>query len=521
MQSTSRHVRIGPYWIFLLTLSLLLMAIGGVVTSKYGAGVASDSVKYLGVTQSILDGNGLFDHRDKPLLSWPPLYPIIIAGLSALTRLDVFPAAWYLNIFILGLNLFLSGVILYRVFSEKIVYAYMGVIFIFLSNPNLRIHSVISSDPLYLTMVFVLVLALDGYIAKRSVGSFIIILIVSALTPLLRYVGLAIGATAGLVTLIENRKAFRVLLRDGFILGLATVLPIAWWLVIHNVMTYGSLWGLETQIVDTSANLWMGLTKILHWFVPYLSFIMPVLLRPWIIFLVLIAVLAFLNRRNGEYVRAWLKELCSRPVYPVLLHALVYFTAVTVTAITADHRDLYSDRYYFILLVPVLIVLFVTFDKLILPHFRLSARQVQTGWIVLFALWSVYPLYTMNEYVRDARQEGEPSSVNLFNNRKYNEMDLIAETKQLREREPDAVVYSNYVDAVWFQTRKPVTLLPFVKENSAGGYGDWPGDKPGYIVWFEPNEYKHYISPTMIQEFADLELVYQGQGGKIYYVHSR
>jgi hypothetical protein len=502
-------------------MSLLLMAVAGIVTSKYGAGVASDSVKYLGVAQNLKDGNGLFDHRGFPLLSWPPLYSILVAGLSLLTRLDVFAVAWFLNIFILGVNLFLSGVIFYRVFPYSMLYAYLAVLFIFLSNPNLRIHAVISSDPLYLMMVFALVLALDGYIANRSVGPFIVVLILSALTPLLRYIGLTIGVTAALVILIEKRKAFRVWLRDGFVLGLVTVLPIAWWLVIHNVMTYGSLWGLETQIVDRSANLWMGLTKILHWFVPYLSFLMPVLVRPWIVFLVLIVALAFLNRRNGGHVRAWLRELCSRPVYPVLLHALVYFTAVTVTAITADHRDLYSDRYYFILLVPVLIVLFVTFDKLILPHLRLSARQVQTGLIVLFALWSVYPLYTMNEYVREARKEGEPSSVNLFNNRTYNEMDLIAETKQLREREPDAVVYSNYVDAVWFQTRKPVTLLPFVKEDSVQGYDGWPEDKPGYIVWFEPNEYKHYISPAMIEEFADLELVYQGQGGKIYYVQAR
>ena len=521
MQSTSRHVRFNPYWIFLLILSLALMGIGGVVTSKYGAGVASDSVKYLGVAQGILDGNGLFDHRGKPLLSWPPLYSMIIAGLSALTRSDVFPVAWYFNIFILGLNLFLSGVILHRVFPDRILYAYLGVLFIFLSNPNLRIHSVISSDPLYLTMVFLLVLALDGYIARRSFGSFIAVLVLSALTPLLRYVGLAIGTTAGLVILIENRKSIRALLRDGFILGLVTILPIAWWLLIHNVMTYGSLWGLETQIVDMSANLWMGLTKILHWFVPYLSFLMPVLLRPWIVLLVLLVGFVLLNHKNGGPVRSWLRALSARPVYPVLLHAIVYFTAVTVTAITADHRDLYSDRYYFILLVPLLIILFVTFDTLVLLHLRLSARQVQMGLIVLFALWSAYPLYTMNEYLREARQEGEPSSVNLFNNRKYNEMDLIAETQQLREHEPDAVVYSNYVDAVWFYTRQPVTVMPVVKEDPSEGYGDWPGNRPGYIIWFEPNEYKHYISPAMIEEFADLELVYQGKGGKIYYVQAR
>ena len=93
MQSPSAPASNRSYWIFLLTLSLLAMVIGGIVTSKYGAGVASDSTKYLSVAQNVMDGNGLFDHRGKALLSWPPLYSIIIAGLGTLTGRDVFVAA--------------------------------------------------------------------------------------------------------------------------------------------------------------------------------------------------------------------------------------------------------------------------------------------------------------------------------------------------------------------------------------------------------------------------------------------
>jgi hypothetical protein len=245
------------------------------------------------------------------------------------------------------------------------------------------------------------------------------------------------------------------------------------------------------------------------------------LLRPWIVIMILVVFLFIINRSAGVYVRAWIDALRARAVYPTLIHAVVYYTAVTLTILSADHRDLYSDRYYFILLVPILILVFITFDKLILPHLRFSPRQVSYGLTLLFALWSSYPLYSLVQYAREARTEGEPSSYNMFNTRAYNEMELIAEAKRLREREPNAVVYSNYVDALWFHTRRPTTLLPFVNEDPGGGYGDWPGDKPGYVVWFEPNEYKHYISPTLMAQFASVELVYQGTGGKIYYVQAR
>src|SRR3972149_1100202 len=87
-------------WVFLLTLAVMAMILCGVATARYGAGVSSDSTKYLSVAQNLLMGNGLYDHKGAPLLSWPPLYSIILAGLSLVTSLDVFVAGWYFNVFL-------------------------------------------------------------------------------------------------------------------------------------------------------------------------------------------------------------------------------------------------------------------------------------------------------------------------------------------------------------------------------------------------------------------------------------
>ena len=125
MHSTTAHSKT-RYWLFLSTLAGIAIVLGGIATSRYGAGVSSDSTKYLSVAQNLLAGNGLYDHRGLPLLSWPPLYSILLAGLSLLTGGDVFVAGWYFNIFLLGLNLFLSGVIFYRVFADKLFYAYLA-----------------------------------------------------------------------------------------------------------------------------------------------------------------------------------------------------------------------------------------------------------------------------------------------------------------------------------------------------------------------------------------------------------
>jgi hypothetical protein len=202
-----------------------------------------------------------------------------------------------------------------------------------------------------------------------------------------------------------------------------------------------------------------------------------------------------------------------------MIHALIYFAAVALTIITGDHLDLTSDRYYVILLVPTVIVVLVTYDRLLRPHMRLSLH-LNYGLVLVFLLWSFYPGYSMFQYLEDARIQGEPSNYNFYNNRTFHEMPIVAELQRLRAAQPDAVFYSNYVDAVWFFTRQPANVLP---RRSVGiqNYIGWPHDQPGYLIWFEPNEYIHLLSPEELSELADLRLVFKDQSGQIYYVQAR
>jgi hypothetical protein len=73
------------FWLFLFFLSAIGIILCWAATFRYGAGVAADSTKYLSVAESLLAGEGLRDHLGLPLLAWPPLYPILLAGLSLLT----------------------------------------------------------------------------------------------------------------------------------------------------------------------------------------------------------------------------------------------------------------------------------------------------------------------------------------------------------------------------------------------------------------------------------------------------
>jgi hypothetical protein len=100
-------------------------------------------------------------------------------------------------------------------------------------------------------------------------------------------------------------------------------------------------------------------------------------------------------------------------------------------------------------------------------------------------------------------------------------MPVVMAMQNIRKDQPEAIFYSNYSDAVWFYTRKPVVIPPVRDVPDTATYNGWPHNQPGFFVWFKPNEYKHYLSPEELSQIANLELVYSDESGDIYYVRAR
>src|SRR5512134_2711438 len=160
-----------PFLYYLIALSL---AGGGLVllaTSLYGAGVSADAAKNLSTAESLLTGRGFFDHSGGPLIYWPPLYPLVLAGISRLTGWDVFVSGWYLNVLLVVINVFLAGMLVYTALREKPVYAYLGALFVLVSESAVRIHANVSSDPLYITFSLAFLLFANRYLEKKSAGA--------------------------------------------------------------------------------------------------------------------------------------------------------------------------------------------------------------------------------------------------------------------------------------------------------------------------------------------------------------
>ncbi|HTP03277.1 MAG TPA: hypothetical protein VMJ64_18010 [Anaerolineales bacterium] len=569
MRSLSRHARFALY---LAALSLIGLTLILITTSKYGAGVSSDAARNLSTANSLLQGKGFVDMLGAPFVLWPPLYPLVMAGLSLLTRLNTFDTAWYLNVLLYAVNIWLAGWLLYRTFPEKPFFAAAGALILLLSRSTLRIYANVASEPLFGTFLLLFFFAAARYLKATPSGlwlpppnshtgpsrMFVLqanlgeaggggifaahrsrpsaeddgaegviwwMFILAGLAMLQRYLGVALFGVAFAAAFYKER--WRGLLK-ALLPALVCAMPIGIWAVVHNIPLSGSPFGpRDLGEMLPLENISLSLTKILWWFIPRLSFTDPFLLRPWTVLAAIVVLLIIINKRQDWL--DWLRALSNRYVWPSLAFSVVYFFLLAFTVVTADHLDLTSDRYYVVILPGVLALIFITVDKLVLSHFRTDSCIQTYALPVVLLIWLAYPVYSMQGYLREALARGEPTNYNIANSAAFHEMGVVRAAAPILAQDANAPVYSNYVNIVWFLFRHPVRTLPFEDQTLSReqriaalpkNYPNWPPER-GYIVWFTPNQYHHIAAPDELGTIANLKLLYSDKTGEIYYVEGK
>jgi len=520
MDSIRKHIDLT----FLGVVALAGVLLGFYATSKYGAGLPSDSMRYISVSENLLNGQGFIDYDQMRLIWFPPLLPLLIAGLSYLLNADVFLVGWHLNIFLWGLNLFLIGLFLRKVFRNTPVYFYIALLIIFLSPSSLFMHTSILTEPLFLTFSLLFFFVSSQYLEKRNSSALYWMILLAIGASLLRWAGMSHIVVGGLIVLL----AWRSNLKTGFLLSalfsFVSFLPVAVWIYFHNYLPTGTLWGSSSKgNVFVVENILQALRKIFYWFVPYRPISPEGKLEPVIFLVVMLLVFLILNRK--QHWQAWGREFLRPLVLVATLFASLSFVATALMTQTYDHRALGSDRYYALLLAPILVVLFLTFDHLLRPHLRISSAKIHAGLILLFLFWSALPVVRLTKYLQISLKEGE-AAYNLHNIRIYHESEIIAQAQSILAQEPQAVFYSNIPAPVWFFTRKPLTsMIPknrnWSKDDFKESMAGWPYDKPGYVIWFENDPYKVFYPPLDLYLIADIHPVYEASDGTIYYVSAR
>ena len=211
-----------------------LAALGGVglvAATPWGLGLSPDSVVYIGAARSLAQGNGLSLPTDAaamaPLVHYPPLYPALLA-LASFSGLDVIAAAKWLNVFLFCANIFLAGVIGYRV-SGLLPFAILTAGLVATAFPMALAHSMVWSEPLFIVCQSAALLFLLSYLRECVRWNLLAAAVATGLSVLCRYAGVSLVISGVSAILWLGAEGGKKKFLDARIFLAVSLLPIGLW----------------------------------------------------------------------------------------------------------------------------------------------------------------------------------------------------------------------------------------------------------------------------------------------------
>ncbi len=489
--------------------------------SAHGPGVSTDAAMHLATADNLLRGRGLVDYRGAIFTQFPPLYSVILAFGGLLFRQDVFIIGWALNIIVFGAVIWFSGVYFYEAFQQEPVLAYFASFIVFSSSSLIQISANIASDPLFLLLTILFLMSMTVYLRDRRARCLWLAAALVIIACFQRYAGLSLAiAGTGVVVYANRHDARQAILRGSGFAG-ASAVPILLWGFLHNAPISGTAFGGRLPALPME-NFVTGVEKVLYWFVPLriIALVGPV--RLLAIILGALIILLFATRRSGD-----LQRLLSPEVLPNIALVLVYSAVLIFDISYYELKGINTDRVHIIMLPALLIVLFTGGMQLLRAvKAKLGAYRTYGLAILLFVVWSSYPISKAGEYVSKSMAGGDVSSYNSINRGDIRRTGL---ARYLRGLDlGDSKIYTNGSDSAWFILRTQIDSMPILPTGDRLAYlkqhdGKWPGEgADGYLIWFTVEAHKEsYATPEELSTVADLHEVYRDDVGTVYTVRAR
>jgi hypothetical protein len=515
----SRTHRDGAYRHWGVAVTVLNLAGIGLVllsTTKYGAGLCPDSVRYLDFARSLALGKGLVSHTGTPLVWWPPLYPMLLAFLSLATRLD--PAAFvhFVNAILFAFALCLSARMFRANFPQSAGYGVLGVCTVLFCPTMSRVYTMAWSECLFIPLVLLYLLSAQRCWHNGGMRSVAFMALSTALACLTRYVGVAL-IPAGVATIIlATRVNFRTRLTRAFAFAALSLAPLGLWLV-HIYRLTGTPFGHRGPSGYSFAGSVILCVKTLLWWYLPANGAKYIALAGITVALVVIISLRAVRTRVLSGIAATFRN------HPPALLFLAAFPAVVVIAATrgvdVDSRML-SPIY-----IPATLILLELAVRLLSPLQLSTNAFVRKTPVMLLTLWLCLPLQSVARSTAGRLKDGAGN----YNTKDWRESEIIVNVRRVLLNIDGVQVYSNDPFVLWELAGVNATWAPhrtyYNSTKSANKLGDligrWPSGREAYLVWFTNVKHKYLFSVNELREISDVVEVAHFRDGSVYRVSVR
>ena len=484
-------------------------------TSRYGVGIAQDSIAYISCAKSLLSGTGyscnFFGQYDIPFVLWPPLFPTLLAGLGKL-GIDPLDGARFVNAVSFGLVIFTAGN-LFKMHIRSASIVLIATACVLFSVELLTISVLAWSESLFTLLAILFVICLSRFLNEKRSVLFWVLSFLAALACLERYLGITLIATGFAVMVSPLMKIpLSQKLKYAIAFTAISATPLAIWLLRNYAVASTFIGDRDPSMYTFQQNVLFVLNSLSKIFLPE---IIPLPLRVTIVGFgasILLAAIFFSLRFESK--RAAGARL--RQVWPVVLVGFIYISLLIVSASASFTERIDSARFIAPIYVFVVLLAFIGVESASNLLKKWGQKRQRVGHMIvitLCALWLFfYPFPVDINLSNLCRSDGIG-----YNSVQYRESPLI---KWVQTNRLDGLIYSNAPDPIYFLTGITARASP-VRDTDIMEWKSATSINSNYLVWFNNFELPvWYYDLQELSSILKLEKMAEVDDGAVFLIAS-
>ncbi len=476
-------------------------------TSLYGVGVTPDSVRYLSAAQSFLGGHGFTLYNGQPMVTSPPLYPLLLAVLGFF-GMSVVGVAQFLNAALFGLVIVVADLWMMSRFTWRVI-ADLTVLGILLSPALIEISSHAWTEPLFVLLVLVFLILLERTDTTHTWRQTIILGVVVGLACLTRYVGVLLVPYC-LLALILSSDSWWEKFRKGAAFCALALVPLALWLARNYVLTETLTGNRQTSSFPVSDILGHTASVLADWYYHFGP--LDAFLATGTVAVIVLAALSFIwsDFRRGKEKFHTGRRLLVTGFAPYYIFCLVMMALIT-------DFDRVSSRLLSPICIPLLVVVFSALDNL-----ASGDRKRGFGWrkiavLGICAVWLSSLLIDTGRRLADSAENGAGG----YAKSEWQNSEIV---KYVKTKSLPGTLYTNGPDVIYLLTGRHCRLSP--RKSGPSLSGDRLGldefkalvaeEGAIYLAWFHEMGRPYLYSPKDLSSQFVLQPIRRVSDGTLY-----
>jgi|GEM_PF-2373205 len=324
-----RNVRLAVSAVALVGAALLVLA------TRWGIGLFSDSIVYVGAARYLLAGEGFQFLSDigelSPITQYPPGYPWLIA-LCGVAGLDALEAARWVSVFFAAANTLIIAHIVYcatESFGAAVVAAFLSLA----GFPMVYINTQALSEPPFIFLILLSFCFLARYLQDAHRASLYWFALGTGMSCLVRYVGVAFGMTGAALILFCGRGSWRRRFEDAVVFSVLAALPLLLWVTRNYLLAGNAVNRTFGFHLPGLADLLPSLDTAAQWLLP--AVVVEGATWPSRLFLLTILLILGWLGRHLDWSKSW---------YPLLMiYCVIGYAAFLFISFSFNDQPLYFD----------------------------------------------------------------------------------------------------------------------------------------------------------------------------------